>query len=253
MDISLGLKSFGALMAFPVRGEKWAEKMLIGSGLILLSFIVPIVPLIFVYGYAIRVMLQAIGSENLELPAWRDWDKLASFGARALVIGLIFLLPAIVVFSARQAPQDLMPWVYATLAGILTFFITITAFVANPFRTFAAMEIPANGQGLNPLLQNPWMVVHPPTLYFGYVGAAIPLAFAVAALLAGRLDNAWVRATRRWALFTFGFLTVGIWLGAYWAYLELGWGGFWAWDPVEHASFLPWLTLTAYLHSVIIQ
>ncbi len=174
-------------------------------------------------------------------------------GSLLLWCFLLAVFSAIVVFSARQAPQDLMPWVYATLAGILTFFITITAFVANPFRTFAAMEIPANGQGLNPLLQNPWMVVHPPTLYFGYVGAAIPLAFAVAALLAGRLDNAWVRATRRWALFTFGFLTVGIWLGAYWAYLELGWGGFWAWDPVENASFLPWLTLTAYLHSVIIQ
>jgi len=100
MDIAHGLKSFGELMVFPVRGEKWAEKMLIGSGLILLLFIFSIVPLIFVYVYALRIMLQAIGSENLELPAWRDWDKLASFGARALVIGLIFLLPAIVVFSA---------------------------------------------------------------------------------------------------------------------------------------------------------
>lgn len=97
MDIAHGLKSFGELLAFPVRGEKWAEKMLIGSGLVLLSFVVPIVPLIFVNGYAIRILLQAIGSERLELPAWRDWDKLASYGARALVIGLVFSLPALVV------------------------------------------------------------------------------------------------------------------------------------------------------------
>lgn len=100
MDITLGLKSFGELMAFPVRGEKWAEKMLIGSGLILLMFVVPIVPLIFVNGFAIRILLQAVGGERLELPAWRDWDKLASFGARALVIGMIFMLPAMLVFFA---------------------------------------------------------------------------------------------------------------------------------------------------------
>jgi hypothetical protein len=97
MDIALGLRSFGELLAFPVRGEKWAEKMLIGSGLILLAFVVPIVPLIFIYGYAIRIMLRAISGESLDLPAWREWDKLASFGARALVIGLIFSLPAMVV------------------------------------------------------------------------------------------------------------------------------------------------------------
>ncbi len=174
-------------------------------------------------------------------------------GSLLLWCFLLAVFSAIVVFTSAQAPQDLMPWVYATLAGVLTFFITVTAFVANPFRTFPAMEVPANGVGLNPLLQNPWMVIHPPTLYFGYVGATIPFAFALAALLAGRLDNTWVRATRRWTLFTFAFLSIGIWLGAYWAYLELGWGGFWAWDPVENASFLPWLTLTAYLHSVIIQ
>ncbi|MCU0253005.1 MAG: cytochrome c biogenesis protein CcsA [Acidobacteria bacterium] len=174
-------------------------------------------------------------------------------GSLLLWCFLLSLFSAIVVLTAKKAPQDLLPWVYASLAGVLVFFITITAFVANPFRVFGPMEIPANGQGLNPLLQNPWMVIHPPTLYFGYVGATIPLAFALAALFANRLDNAWVRATRRWTLFTFGFLSIGIWLGAYWAYLELGWGGFWAWDPVENASFLPWLTLTAYLHSVIIQ
>jgi len=103
MDIAVGLKSFGELIAFPVRGEKWAEKMLIGSGLILLGFIIPIVPLIFVYGYAIRIMLQAIAGERLELPAWRDWDKLASVGARALVIWLIFLLPAMLILGAGFA------------------------------------------------------------------------------------------------------------------------------------------------------
>lgn len=174
-------------------------------------------------------------------------------GSLLLWCFLLGLFSWIVVATAGKAPADLVPWIYATLGGVLTFFVTVTAFIANPFDLFPPGLAPANGTGLNPLLQNPWMVVHPPTLYFGYVGAAIPFAFALAALLANRLDNAWVRATRRWTLFTFAFLSIGIWLGAYWAYIELGWGGFWGWDPVENASFLPWLTLTAYLHSAIIQ
>ncbi len=174
-------------------------------------------------------------------------------GSLLLWCFLLGVFSWVVVATIGKAPGDLVPWIFATLGGILAFFITVTAFIANPFRLFPPGFAPPNGTGLNPLLQNPWMVVHPPTLYLGYVGAAIPFAFALASLLAPRLDNTWIRATRRWTLFTFAFLSIGIWLGAYWAYIELGWGGFWAWDPVENASFLPWLTLTAFLHSAIIQ
>ena len=113
--------------------------------------------------------------------------------------------------------------------------------------------MPLDGSGMNPLLQNPYMVIHPPTLYLGYVGLAIPYAFAMAALFSGRLDETWIKTTRRWTLFAWFFLGSGILLGGYWAYLELGWGGYWAWDPVENAALLPWLTATAFLHSVMIQ
>jgi c-type cytochrome biogenesis protein CcmF len=121
----------------------------------------------------------------------------------------------------------------------------------NPFKRVGF--VPPDGQGLNPLLQNYWMVIHPVMLYLGYVGVAVPFAFAVGALLSKRLDNEWVRTVRRWTLVPWMFLSLGIIMGSQWAYMELGWGGYWAWDPVENASFLPWLTATAFLHSIIIQ
>ena len=121
---------------------------------------------------------------------------------------------------------------------------------ASPFETQAA---PADGSGLNPSLQNPYMVAHPPALYLGYVGLTIPFAFCMAALLAGRADARWIVSTRRWTLAAWGFLGVGMLLGAHWAYVEVGWGGYWAWDPVENAALMPWLTATAFLHSVLVQ
>src|SRR4030095_16970747 len=133
------------------------------------------------------------------------------------------------------------------------FFFTLLLFPANPFSEF---HPPAgfDGPGPNPLLQNhPLMAIHPPMLYLGYVGFTVPFAFAIAALVTGRLGEGWLLETRRWTLFAWGFLTVGIVLGAWWSYEVLGWGGAWAWDPVENASFLPWLTATAYLHSVMVQ
>jgi cytochrome c-type biogenesis protein CcmF len=124
-------------------------------------------------------------------------------------------------------------------------------FVTRPFDLLAT--VPANGQDLNPLLQNYWMAIHPPSLYTGYVSASVPFAFGAAALITGRLDDAWIRTTRRWAIFSWFFLTLGNLFGARWAYEVLGWGGYWAWDPVENAAFMPWLVMTAYLHSVMIQ
>jgi cytochrome c-type biogenesis protein CcmF len=150
-------------------------------------------------------------------------------------------------------PETLAPWVLGVLQTSLLFFLTVTVFFTNPFAYINSDFLPAEGNGLNPLLQNPYMAVHPPLLYLGFTTMAVPYAFCMAALLAGRLDNEWILLTRRWSLIAWGFLTAGICLGGYWAYIELGWGGFWAWDPVENASFFPWLTATAFLHSVMVQ
>ena len=130
--------------------------------------------------------------------------------------------------------------------------MALLVFSKNPFATYLT-QVPIDGEGLNPLLQNYWMVIHPPTLYIGYVAATIPFAFAIAALASGRLDDAWIRSVRSWMLVCFFFLSLGLVLGGRWAYEELGWGGYWAWDPVENAGFIPWFTATAFLHSAIIQ
>ncbi|MFN2389587.1 MAG: heme lyase CcmF/NrfE family subunit [Actinomycetota bacterium] len=142
-------------------------------------------------------------------------------------------------------------WAGSVLSGIALFFLVLLLLPADPFTQTAA--IPADGRGLNPLLQSPGMLIHPPLLYTGFVGFSIPFAFALGAMLSGRLDDGWFRGTRRWTMFAWSALSIGIVLGGAWAYTELGWGGYWAWDPVENASFMPWLTATAFLHSVVIQ
>src|SRR5512145_721718 len=148
--------------------------------------------------------------------------------------------------------RQLEPFVIATLMGIMAFFAILMLFAANPFQTHLVGAV-ADGDGLNPMLQSYWMIVHPPMLYLGFVGCAVPFAFAVAALVSGRLDNDWLLGARKWMLFAWVTLSIGNVLGMVWAYEELGWGGFWAWDPVENASALPWFTATAYLHSTMIQ
>jgi cytochrome c-type biogenesis protein CcmF len=164
---------------------------------------------------------------------------------------LLSLFSAIAVYTNRDRNREFMPYVIGTLLTISTFFLVICLFATNPFERLAFT--PANGQGLNPQLQNYWMTIHPPTLYLGFTAFTIPFAFGVAALLSGRLDSRWLVLTRRWTLLSWFFLTNGIIFGMRWAYEELGWGGYWFWDPVENASLLPWLTATAFLHSVIIQ
>lgn len=158
---------------------------------------------------------------------------------------------ALCVLSNRSSNRALMPYVTGTLAVILVFFLATTVLAANPFERLG--WTPVDGRGMNPQLQNPGMAIHPPNLYLGYVATSIPFAFAIAALVTRRLDADWLAAVRRWSLVSWFFLTVGITLGMWWAYVELGWGGFWAWDPVENASLLPWLTGTAFLHSIMIQ
>jgi cytochrome c-type biogenesis protein CcmF len=158
---------------------------------------------------------------------------------------------ALALHQARARNVRIGAWAGVVLAGVSAFFLLLLVLPADPFTRLA--EVPLDGRGLNPLLQSPGMVIHPPLLYTGFVGFSIPFAFAMAALLSGRLDDRWFTSTRRWTLFAWSALSIGIVLGGAWAYTELGWGGYWAWDPVENASFLPWLTATAYLHSVVIQ
>ena len=164
---------------------------------------------------------------------------------------MLTLFTTIVQVQNRERNRDLMPWVTATLMTTATFFLGLLTFVTDPFERLpiAARE----GADLNPLLQNYWMTIHPPSLYTGYVSASVPFAFAIAALATGRLGDQWIRSVRRWSLFSWFFLTLGNLFGARWAYEVLGWGGYWAWDPVENAAFMPWLVSTAYLHSVMIQ
>jgi cytochrome c-type biogenesis protein CcmF len=147
---------------------------------------------------------------------------------------------------------ELQPYVIATLMAIVLFFCVLMAFAANPFATTVAAPR-ADGEGLNPLLQNYWMVIHPPCLYTGFVGCSVPFAFAVGALVTGRLDHEWIVASRKWTLFAWMFLGIGNTLGMLWAYEELGWGGYWGWDPVENAACMPFLTASAYVHSVMLQ
>ncbi len=164
---------------------------------------------------------------------------------------LLSLFSTAAALTFRTSQRTLMPYVNGTLLAILLFFLVLLVFSANPFEQIGV--VPGDGRGLNPLLQNYWMVIHPVMLYLGWVGLSVPFAFAVAALLSRRLDRRWVRTVRRWTLIPWMFLSAGIIMGSQWAYMELGWGGYWAWDPVENASFLPWLTATAFLHSIIIQ
>ncbi len=164
---------------------------------------------------------------------------------------VLALYAAIAIFANRRRARDLMPWVSGTLGAVLLFFLLTTCLGANPYTRLPF--VPLDGTGMNPQLQNPGMAIHPPNLYLGYVATTVPFAFAIGALMTRRLDNEWLGAVRRWSLVSWLFLTVGIVLGMWWAYVELGWGGYWAWDPVENASFLPWLTGTAFLHSIMIQ
>ncbi len=157
------------------------------------------------------------------------------------------------VAMQRRQNRSLMPWVVVVLLANATFFLTLLCFVTDPFEKLPHAATLSDGAGLNPLLQHPVMMIHPVMLYTGLVGFVVPFAFGFAALVTGELGDTWFRTTRRWTLVPWLFLSVGIILGGRWAYEVLGWGGYWGWDPVENASFMPWLPATAYLHSVMIQ
>jgi cytochrome c-type biogenesis protein CcmF len=176
-------------------------------------------------------------------------------GLDGSILFWVFLLSvfgAIAVRVNRERHRELIPYVVAVISVVEMFFLFMMVIHRNPFDTFLA-QVPPDGRGLNPLLQNPYMVIHPPSLYIGFVGMTIPFAFGMAALITGYLDDSWLRAVRRWTMVSWLFLSFGLTLGMIWAYEELGWGGYWGWDPVENAGLLPWFTATAFLHSVIVQ
>ncbi|MEZ5318875.1 MAG: cytochrome c-type biogenesis CcmF C-terminal domain-containing protein [Vicinamibacterales bacterium] len=183
--------------------------------------------------------------------------KLASYwggldGSLMFWVTLLAIFGSVAVQINRERHRLLIPWVVSTIAVVEMFFLFLMVIHNNPFETYLTVQH-ADGEGLNPLLQNFYMAIHPPLLYLGFVGMTIPFAFGMAALATGQLDDAWQRAVRRWTMTAWLFLTVGLALGALWAYEELGWGGYWGWDPVENAGLLPWFTATAFLHSIMVQ
>ncbi len=169
---------------------------------------------------------------------------------------LLSTYSAVVVFTNRTRHRNMMPYVIGVLSTVQCFFLVLNNFIANPFQMLAIEKLITavpDGNGLSPLLQYPAMAIHPPMLYLGYVGFAVPFAFAIGSLITREPGDGWIHTTRRWTLVTWLFQSCGIMLGAAWAYHVLGWGGYWAWDPVENASLLPWLSGTAFLHSVMMQ
>src|SRR6202158_3089295 len=177
-------------------------------------------------------------------------------GSLLLWAWILATYSAVVVFMNRRKFRDMMPWVTAVLMSTETFFLILISFVLSPFAVLIAGRgniVEGMGRGLNPLLQYWTMVIHPPMLYLGYVGFTVPFAFAMGSLITKQPGDAWIHTTRRWTIVTWLFQSAGILLGQGWAYAVLGWGGYWAWDPVENASLLPWISATAFLHSVMMQ
>ena len=185
------------------------------------------------------------------------WYKVTAFwggldGSLLFWVLVLSMFSTVAILVNHRRHRDMIGFVVATIMVVQVFFLSLLIFTKNPFNTFLTAP-PIEGQGLNPLLQNYWMVIHPPSLYTGFVAATIPFAFGIGALASGRLDDMWLGSVRVWMLICFGFLSLGLILGGRWAYEELGWGGYWAWDPVENAALMPWFTATAFLHSAIIQ
>ncbi|MGD2041339.1 MAG: cytochrome c biogenesis protein CcsA, partial [Anaerolineae bacterium] len=223
--------------------------LLVTAALSTLSAILLLI-LLFTHDFGIRYVYEHV-STYLE-PAY----VLAAFwagleGSQLLWLWMLAIATALVVWRKPTWDRELRPYAMAVLAVTQAFFALLLVRLTNPFELLAS--VPVEGVSLNPLLQNFWMIIHPPIIFAAYALWTIPAAYALAALITGRLDSAWLRGTRRWTLVAWASLGIGILVGAWWAYLELGWGGYWGWDPVENSSLIPWLVGTAFVHSAIIQ
>lgn len=189
-----------------------------------------------------------------DLPMLYKLSALWSGNSGSLILWTFFLTmyTIMIAYSKKMVRNPMTPYVIAVILINTIFFYFILGFVTNPFE-LVSDGVPAEGMGLNPMLQDPGMIIHPVAIYLGYVGLVVPFAFAMASLMLKNMDSFWIKTTRRWTIIAWIFLTIGNVIGGYWAYRELGWGGYWAWDPVENASLMPWFTVTAFLHSVMIQ
>ncbi|MBY0494646.1 MAG: cytochrome c biogenesis protein CcsA [Cyanobacteria bacterium] len=220
-----------------------AAIMTVASGVIIYAFVAG--------DYSIRYVRRYSDSvQPLFYKITSYWGGLD--GSVMFWVFLLSIFGAVAVKVNRERHRELIPYVVAVIASVEMFFLFLMVIHNNPFTTYLT-ELPTDGRGLNPLLQNFYMAIHPPTMYLGFVGLTIPFAFGMAALFTGHLDDSWLRAVRRWTMFSWFFLSLGLTLGMIWAYEELGWGGYWGWDPVENAGMLPWFTATAFLHSVMVQ
>lgn len=193
------------------------------------------------------------GYTNRALPSFFKFTALwaGQSGSLLLWAWLLSMFNLVAIIAYRKKQTVLMPYVNAVMMTVAAFFVSLIVFISSPFAMLPSA--PPDGHGLNPLLQHWAMIIHPPILYLGYVGFTVPFAFAIAALLSGQIGNEWLRTVRRWTLVPWFFLGIGMLLGGKWAYMELGWGGYWAWDPVENSAMMPWLCGTAFIHSVMIQ
>ncbi len=255
--LSIGLCVFGMLLFFVGRKVENETALSLGRAATYATFILMslanlgMVHALLQNDFSVSYVAQ-VGS--LETPRWISAISLwSSLEGSILFWGWILsAYAAICIYFYREHDQKFMAWVGLTLLFVELFFFILLALPANPFLPMS--PVPENGPGPNPLLQNHWLMsIHPPFLYIGYIGFTIPFALAVAAMIEKDLPGRWITMTRRWTLFTWSFLSMAIVLGGWWSYAVLGWGGYWAWDPVENASFMPWLVGTALLHSTIVQ
>ena len=246
-------------VAVSVAGARRRSRRLVESGVGAFYFVAALMTL------ASGVLVHAFVTGNYSIKYVQRYSdaalplayKIASYwgGLDGSIMFWVFLLSvfgAAAVYQNRERHRELIPYVVAVISVTAMFFIFLMVVHKNPFSTFVTPP-PADGRGLNPLLQNFYMAIHPPSLYIGFVAMTIPFAFGMAALITGHLDDSWLRAVRRWTMIGWLFLSFGLTLGMLWAYEELGWGGYWGWDPVENAGLLPWFTATAFLHSVMVQ
>jgi len=220
-----------------------AALMAVASAVIVYSFVVGDFSIKYVQRYSDSV-------QPLFYRLTSYWGGLD--GSIMFWVTLLSFFGSAAIYINRERHRELIPYVVAVISVVKMFFLFLMIVHNNPFETFLTQN-PTDGAGLDPLLQNFYMVIHPPTVYLGFVGLTIPYAFGMAALITGHLDDSWLRAVRRWTMIAWLFLSIGLCLGMLWAYEELGWGGYWMWDPVENAALLPWFTATAFLHSVIVQ
>lgn len=257
VGLALALALLGMILFFVGRYTQSEISVTVGRGMVYANFILMTITMLAMMrglitdDFAVSYVAH-VGSRGT--PRWVSaislWSSLE--GSILFWAWILSTYSAVCIYVNREASEKLMPWVGMVLLGAQLFFYVLIALPANPFHPMN--PVPANGPGPNPLLQNHWlMAVHPPFLYIGYIGFTIPFAFALAALIESDLPGQWLHLTRRWTLFAWSFLSMAIVLGGWWSYAVLGWGGYWAWDPVENASFMPWLSATALVHSMIIQ